>query len=342
MVRSGWFDILEIPADGEPTQIYAAFADPGEESRAVAHADVIAPLADLAVIRVAGVDAEVFLAAQLTSDVGTLGTRRTQFGAWCSAQGRVFALFRVIRLPDEFLLLLPAEIAETTVTRLRMYVLRARVTIDLTALLAAGVSGDAAIADLSSLIDCPADSDQVVSAAGLTALRFPDGRQRALVLGAAGPVASLWQRVEKHAQRVGYRAWRLLDIEAALPQVYAATQNRFLPQMLNLDLLGGLSFEKGCYPGQEVVARLKYRGQLKQRLLMARADTSDMVAIGSRLVIAGDGAAAGEVVMTARGADGSCAMSVVAQMELLDSGRVHLYDPAGPAVRLSPPPYLIG
>lgn len=342
MVRSSWLDILGTPADGETTEICAGFAEPGEESRAVAHVDVIAPLADMAVIRVADVDAEAFLAAQLTSDVGALGTQRTRFGAWCSAQGRVLALFRVIRLPDEFLLLLPAEIAETIVTRLRRYILRARVTIDISGLLAAGISGAAAIADLFSVIACPADSEQVVSAAGLTALRFPDGRQRALVLGAAEPVASLWQRVQKHAQRVGYRAWRLLDIEAALPQVYAATQNRFLPQMLNLDLLGGLSFEKGCYPGQEVVARLKYRGQLKQRLLMARADTSDMAAIGSRLVTAGDGAAAGEVLMTARHPDGSCSMSVVAPMELLDSGRVHLYDPAGPAVRLSPPPYLIG
>jgi len=340
MLRSGWFDIL-APAGGDTAEIYASFAEPGEESRAATHGDAIVPLADMAAIRVAGADAESFLAAQLTSDIGALGAQRTQLGAWCSAQGRVLVLVRVIRLPEEFLLLLPAEIAEATVTRLRMYVLRARVTLEVSDLLAAGISGADAMADLSSVMDFQEDADQVVFADGLTALRVRDRRKRAVVLGASEAVASLWQRLEKHARRVGYHAWRLLDIEAALPQVYGATQNRFLPQMLNLDLLGGLSFQKGCYPGQEVIARLKYRGQLKQRLLIARSDPIEPVAIGSRLVTAGDEAAAGEVVMTARHPDGGCAMSVVAQMNLLDSRRVHLYDPSGPAVRLTPPPYPI-
>ncbi|MGQ0659023.1 MAG: CAF17-like 4Fe-4S cluster assembly/insertion protein YgfZ [Chromatiales bacterium] len=317
------------------------FGDPGGEASAAQHGGVIAHLSELAVIQVAGEDAESFLSGQLTSDVQALAPGRSQLGAWCSPQGRVIALFRIVRLANAFWLLLPRDLIDATLKRLRMYVLRARVSLAEGGkeLLSIGVSGPAALATSSSLVAVPQTADEVTLAQGVTAIRLPDRRPRLLLLGEPELLASFWQDAIARLRPVGALTWRLLDIEAGLPQVYAVTRDRFLPQMLNLDVLGGLSFSKGCYPGQEIIARLKYRGQLKQRLYLGHADTNDVPVAGVRLAVADQEAAAGEVVMAAPHPDGGCALTAVMQMELVGTGRIHLYDVNGPAVRFSPPPY---
>jgi folate-binding protein YgfZ len=230
----------------------------------------IAPLESLAVLSARGPDARKFLQGQLSQDVAALGTGRVALAGFHNPQGRVLAILRLVPLADDALLLvLPGEIAGAIIQRLQRFVLRAKVTLadESAAWLRAGLPGDAALAALAAAGLAPA-------APGVGALAARDGRiawrhdaqpDRYLLLapvdvglpagcsGAADPGRAA-------------RDWQQADIAAGLPQVLAATSEAFVAQMLNLDVLGGISFEKGCYTGQEVIARAHYRGRVKRRL----------------------------------------------------------------------------
>jgi len=318
-----------------------AYGDPKGELAAALNGDVIVDLSPLALIEVAGEDAQGFLAAQLTSDVRALTADRSELSAWCSPQGRVLALLRIYRTADAFFLLLPSDLAESTLKRLRMYTLRSRVTISDRSdeLLRVGVSGEAARTTVADTTDLPDRPDQVTHGDGLTVIRLPDRRPRVLLVGRLDLLATFWTHSAASLRPASSTAWDLLNIEAAQPQVFTETRDKFLPQMLNLDLLGGLSFSKGCYPGQEVIARLKYRAQLKQRLYIGRADTGEVPAPGTRLAVQGSDMSAGEIVMAAPHPEGGVMCTAVVQIELATTNRVHVGSHSGPLIRFSPPPY---
>jgi folate-binding protein YgfZ len=200
------------------------------------------PLDDLRILAVTGSDRAAFLQGQLTQDVATANPDTTVMAGWADAKGRLlFAghLF-VARLPaDEALaLLVPAELADSLLRRIRMYILRAKAQATLLDIPLAGVIGT------------PGEP------AGFQAVRLHGHDKRHLHLGA--PV---------HAGTGARSAWQLADIRAGLPTVLTGTTGEFVPQMVNLDLIGGISFTKGCYTGQEIVARMKYLGRVKRRML---------------------------------------------------------------------------
>ncbi len=202
------------------------------------------PLDDLRILAVTGSDRAAFLQGQLTQDVATASPDTTVMTGWADPKGRLlFAghLF-VVRLPaDEALaLLVPAELADALVRRLRLYILRAKAQAALLDLPLTGLTGSPAAAGESRTIRLHGDDD------------------RHLAIGAGAVAGAL----------PGPRSdWQLADIRAGLPAVLAATTGEFVPQMVNLDLLGGISFTKGCYTGQEIVARMKYLGRVKRRML---------------------------------------------------------------------------
>lgn len=210
------------------------------------------PTRSHALLQVTGADAADFLHAQLTVDVHGLGTHRHALAAWCDAQGRALCLLRIIPAGDGYLLLLPADLAAAISQRLRMYVLRARVDIS-------PVDADWRIAGLTdSNASLPGDGelarddDRILlgwnTGSGLHALTI-------------GPQAATDAALPVEAE-----AWQLAEIDAGLPEILAPTSAMFVPQMLNLHWLRAIAFNKGCYPGQEIVARLQYRGRLKRRL----------------------------------------------------------------------------
>ncbi len=322
----------------------AHFGDAVAESRAALEGNVMADLSHLALIEVGGDDGEKFLAAQLTSDVLALTPQRTQLSAWCSARGRVLALFRVYRTPTSHRLLLPAELVEITLKRLRTFVLRARVTFEdiSSQFVRLGLSGPKAAERLGAVTArVPAESD----AAGITrhgvVMRLPGARPRFIYVGAAGEADMIWGELAADVRPVGACAWKLLDIEAGLPQVYAATRDEFIPQTLNLDALGAISFSKGCYPGQEIVARLKYRGRLKQRLYPGRAQTDQLPEHGAKIMVTGQEAHAGRIVDAASHPDGGAALLAVLNIEAAQGTELHLNTFDGPRCRFTMPPYPI-
>jgi folate-binding protein YgfZ len=222
------------------------------------------PLADMSVLGVHGAEAVRFLQGQLSNNVERLSGTRSLLAGFHNPQGRAIALLRLVRgAQGEVLALLPRELAAAVAGRLSKFILRARVRI----------ADDTAAWQLSGLI-APAGADipqglpqdvdgQSTLEDGSLAVRVPGTPWRWLLLGAAGHAlpAVLPQAVTGERER-----WRRLDIEAGLPQVYTGTSEGFVAQMLNLDLLDAVAFDKGCYTGQEVIARAHYRGRVKRRM----------------------------------------------------------------------------
>lgn len=213
-----------------------------------------ARLSRYGLLSVTGADARAFLHAQLTNDIEHLPADRWALAGWCSAKGRLLASFLVIPSPDGFLLQLARDLAAPVAKRLSMFVLRSKVK----------------IADLSDtwvqLGVWDTDMSGEVSWRGnIATVRV--GERRFLQIG---PSAELTQPVPG-ANEADEVQWTLQEIRAGRPLITSATQDQFVPQMVNFETLGGVDFQKGCYPGQEIVARAQYRGQVKRRMVHTRA-----------------------------------------------------------------------
>ena len=239
------------------------------ESTQTVHA---ALLPFLGVLRIGGEDAAHFLQGQLSSDVGLLAGGGTQLGAYMTPQGRVIALLRLHRTEDAIYALLPAELLERVSALLRRFVLRSRVQLQIAADLQVGWIGTSA---LSESVDPAAyDATRTMSAIPPTAAThvvafdYAPGRQ----VVAVPPDA--WRSMtglSSTRARPGIQdEWLAQDIADGLPQIFAATSEQFVPQMLNLDLLHAISFTKGCYTGQEIVARTQNLGRIKRRTFRYR------------------------------------------------------------------------
>lgn len=317
-------------------------AGPGSSRPELLEGDLSIPLADLGMVEVSGPDALPFVAAQLTSDVRGLTPATSQLGAWCTPAGRVLTIMRICRREEAMVLILPAAAVRATRERLQRYVLRARVTLSDGAgrIQLLGLSGPAALARIAARLGAaPQAPDGVVHGASLTALRIPGNPPRCLILGPAAEVRGLLEDLPTGVAVAGAESWDLLDILAGIPTVVPATAEHFLPQMLNLDALGGLSYSKGCYPGQEVIARLKYRGSLKRRMYLASVDASAAPAPATRLCPADRDTAVGEVVSAAAHPSRGIALLAVVDIEAAQSAAVHLGDPGGALLQFEPLPY---
>jgi hypothetical protein len=212
----------------------------------------IARLEQYGLLQVAGEDARAFLHAQLTNDVENLAPGAARYAGWCSAKGRLLATFLVVPCPGGFLLQLSRDLVPVVAKRLSMFILRSRVKIaDATGLWAQyGLWGPASGAALS-----------VSESGGSITVRIePD---RSLVL-APEPSSS------RYSPNASPGDWALAEIRAGRALIAQATQDQFVPQMVNLELAGGVDFHKGCYPGQEIVARAQYRGAVKRRMVRLR------------------------------------------------------------------------
>jgi len=274
--------------------------DPTQALRAVL-------LPGFGVLRIGGTDAVTFLQGQFTNDLRLLADGRTQVAACCTNQGRVIALARFRQTDDAIFALLPADLLGKVATHLRKFVLRSKVEILQAADLNVGaiLTGDAsAAAQAHRAFDEAALTMSPVPLAGTTEIvtfQYALGRE----VIAAPPAA--WRSISGLSlSRPSPRAqaeWLAADIAAGLPQVFAATSEQFTPQMLNVDLIDGVSFTKGCYTGQEIVARTHHLGRVKRRAMRFHlaADGAAPAPLANLLL---EGAKAADVLMTAETDDG--------------------------------------
>ena len=212
----------------------------------------VAKLEHYGLLHAAGDDARAFLHAQLTNDIENLAPGQARYAGWCSAKGRLLATLLVVPWAGGFLLQLSRDLAPTVLKRMSMFVLRSKVKIsDVTDLWAQyglwGPNGGNPLA--------VSESEGSISV-GIEPGRF-------LVLSPE-PSSS------RHSPNASADDWTLAEVRAGKALIAQATQDQFVPQMVNLELAGGVDFKKGCYPGQEIVARAQYRGAVKRRMVRLR------------------------------------------------------------------------
>lgn len=305
----------------------------------MAPTDGVLRLSDWGLIRAAGPDARSFLHGQLTQDVLNLPQDQARLAGFCSAKGRLMASFVVwSQGAEQLMLACSADLLPATLKRLSMFVLRAKCKLsDVSAeRVLWGATGDAARALMSSG-EWPTWGQR--TDATRTVVRLPDARvdgqpvPRCLVETAADAPAPEGATLDPSA-------WLALEAASGVPRIVAATSEHFVPQMVNLELVGGVNFQKGCYPGQEVVARSQYRGTLKRR---AFAVTSPVALLpGQEIFHSADAdQPAGEVVLAGRLAEGRHTALAELKISATVDGSLHLAAADGPALQLGTLPYAL-
>ncbi len=306
--------------------------------------EAVARLGSLTVLQVTGADATTFLQGQLTADVGDVGTATSRLAAWCSPKGRVLATFRLIAAPagGGYLLVCERWFVAKLLARLRMFILRATARIEDVGgkVGVAGVAGTRALPGRVAGWARGAGVDDATVFDVVAIARVPGRHPRFIVVGPHVSIASVAAPRDGRARRADDRAWRLADICAGVAEVGEDSSDAFVPQMLNLERLRAVSFEKGCYVGQEIVARTQHLGRIKRRTYVGR--TAAAIAPGAPIVDAARGEApkVGEVIAAQPHPEGGSAASVVLNIESAPSPALRVDRPGGARIRISPPDYM--
>ncbi|HUL93549.1 MAG TPA: folate-binding protein [Burkholderiales bacterium] len=287
--------------------------------------DFVARLDHLGTLRFGGEDAEGFLQGQLSCDVAEVSPRSSSYGAYCSAKGRMLASFLLWRDGEGFAMALSRDLAAAVQKQLSKFVLRSKVKVSdasesIVLVGASGAQAERALAD--AFPDAGAH------------LRTRDGRLL-LALPAAEAAGKLGGLELSDAAR-----WRWLDIRAGLPLITAVTRDQFVPQMANLELIGGVSFEKGCYTGQEIVARTQHLGKVKRRMFLA--NVAALAQAGDPLHSDDLGDQLGGTVLNAEASpEGGYDLLAVLQITSRERSTVRLKGRDGPVLRFLPLPYAV-
>lgn len=305
------------------------FGNQAQELLAARDATVIAPLLHLGLIECAGEDSKGFLHNQFTSDINHLAVDAAQHSAWCSPKGRMLASFLIFRNGPACLIQLAADLAPAIQKRLQMFILRSRVKLldRSPSHCLFGLSGaQAEQALLAASLPVPSEV--------LTSAEFADGKvirlsaSRFEVYVAGEAAATLWQALAASARPVGTTAWQWLDIQAGIPLIGEATREEFVPQMANFEKIGGVSFHKGCYPGQEVVARTQYLGKVKRHLY--RLNSAQPIRAGTPVFSSENPEhACGMVANAAPAPNGGFEALAVIQENFVANGHLELGQPGG-------------
>ncbi|HRP64766.1 MAG TPA: folate-binding protein [Thauera sp.] len=322
------------------------FSTPESEARAADEATIAVPLLHLGVIRSLGPDSADFLHNLVSNDVKKLAADAAEWNSFNSPKGRMIASLLMWPEAEGHAMALSADILPAFLKKFSMYVLRSKVKLsDASATLAlVGVAGAEAAAALQAAgIELPAaDMRQTVNAAGVRCIRL-DAQTHVLAVPAEAAPAVYDALLAKGAVKAGTAAWQLRMIRAGLPLITAPTQEEFVAQMLNYELIGGVNFHKGCYPGQEIVARTQYLGKLKKRMYRVALPAGVAATPGMDVYAPDFGEqSAGKLVNTAPTADGGSEALAVIQCSSAETGKLHLGAPDGPALALLPLPYALG
>ncbi len=338
-MNSEWKSFLEQQSASLDENLSARF--PGGEALAPVS---LFDLSRFGLLRVSGEDALEFLQGQFSNDLREVTTSHYQMNSYCNPKGRMLASFRVMSDDRGFLLQLPHETKATVLKRLPMFILRSKVVIeDLSErMVAIGIAGEETGKLLESIgLPVLADSGSCALHDGLLLCRLPGTPDRYQLIAENAPMQSIWKQLAEQARPADSTLWDLLEIRAGIPWVEMPTSELFVPQMLNLQLLDGVSFTKGCYTGQEVVARMRYLGKLKRRMYLAHIDTPQPPAPATALFSPQSDSpqGTGRVINACAVPEGGCDLLAVIEIEAAEAGEVRLGDEKGPVLKLLPLPY---
>jgi folate-binding protein YgfZ len=326
------------------------FGDTAAELNATAQSTVLCDLSQFGTLRVSGEEAQSFLQNLLSNDIREVSTTRAQLSSFNTAKGRMLATMLIWREGDDYLMQLPRPLAEAIRKKLSMYVLRAKVKITDASdeIISLGLSGASAQEVLREQFgELPQQQLGLTRIALGSVMKIDDTRLQINTTGQHAP--ALWEILSRHAQPVGSGCWDWLNIRSGIPMILPQTQEQFVAQMVNFDLIGGVNFKKGCYPGQEIVARMQYLGKLKRRMYLAHLNSSDTPQAGDELFSADDekqlsrhrmeGQASGMIVNAAPAPSGGYDVLATVQIANRETQAVHWKSLQGEALQFLSLPY---
>ncbi|RJF96332.1 folate-binding protein [Noviherbaspirillum saxi] len=306
----------------------------------------VAPLTDLGLIALTGEDGPGFLHSQLTNDVEHLTPSEARLAGYCTPKGRLLASLLMWKTEQTIFLQLPRPLQASVQKRLQMFILRSKAKLndvsDQHAML--GLGGESAAEVLRQwfpTLPAQAFAKQDTSFGSL--IRLPDafGSPRYQWIASAELAQQIWPELSRTLTPIGTRVWRLTDIHAGIPQITQPTQEQFVPQMINFELIGGVNFKKGCYPGQEIVARSQYLGKLKRRMLLATVEGAEVLPAMEIFSSADPGQPCGMIVNAERNLQNGVDCLVELKIAAAEEGTVHLGSAQGPVLSFGKLPYAL-
>lgn len=303
------------------------FGDAHLERKITAHGNVLCDLSHLGLLELKGADTVSFLQGQVTNDVKLLSGDNAHYSGYCSPKGRLLALFLAFAHQDHVHLQLPYSLLAPIMKRLTMYVMRSKVVIaDMSdSIIKMGVNGPDATRLMQAVFgQVPTQNYALIGLEKATLLKLPSAQQqdRYEIFTSAEYALALWNSLKADCQPVGKACWDSLEIQAGIPEIVASTQEQFVPQMINLDCLQAINFKKGCYTGQEIVARTHYLGSVKRRAFLATIATDALPAAGDKLVDANN-SEVGQLVRVAQGLDHTVDVLAELRIEAQQTGMVY-------------------
>ncbi|MFK7816817.1 MAG: folate-binding protein YgfZ [Gammaproteobacteria bacterium] len=341
-MNQNWQEFITTQGAVIDKQVLESFTSADSRSFNSQHT-YLCDLSNLGIIRASGDDALSFLHGQFTNDLNLVTNNNSQLSSYCNPKGRMLAIFRVFQKDDDYYLILNRDVLEPVLKKLTMFKLMAKVDLsdvsDEYVLL--GLAGPASASTLKEHgLQIPESTNTSTHEKETTVICMPSESSRFLLISEAEHAKTIWQSISNHTTASTYKTWELHDIQNGIPQVTAETNEAFIPQMVNLELIGGVNFQKGCYPGQEIVARTHYLGKPNRRMYHVSISTKNCPLPGTNIFSAKDGEQpVGKIVSAQHSSDDICNALAVLRTAKKSDDELHLEPSAGPKVTLLTLPY---
>lgn len=304
-------------------QLFQAFPAISAQLEVAASGTVVANLSERGLLKLSGEDSVPFLQGQVTNDVKLLNGSNSQFAGYCTAKGRLLALFFAFSIDNAIYLQLNRALTDSILKRLKMYVLRSKVTIsDESQTIRLGIAGKNAAQLLAKLFPTvPENPHSLVRHENTVIIRLPSAVPMFEIITDENQATALCTAMASESTFVSEQTWNWLETQAGIPEISPETQETFVPQMVNLDVLEGINFKKGCYTGQEIVARTHYLGTVKRRTQLAHIASETTPKAGDAIVDSNQ-QAIGQIVRAAPAMGGGFDVLAECRLESIDQGKV--------------------
>lgn len=344
-INTAWKEFLSQHGAIFDDNVVDHFGDKTQELITTQNTNILADLSHFGIIKVEGEEAESFLQNQFSNDIHSVNPSQSQLSAYCSPKGRMLAGFQIFKFENAYFLRLPASILEATLKRLRMYVLRSKVTLEdaSTQWVRFGISGIESVSVLQKeFSSVPSNINEVVQIAQICIIRLPGSIPRFELHGEREAMQKRFEQLSTVATPVGMHAWNWLAIKAGVPEIYPQTVEDFVPQMVNYAALNGISFKKGCYPGQEIVARMHYLGKLKRRMYLLHTDSNTLPSPGDEIYCKSSGdSSCGKIVDAQCSPEGGIDLLAVVQIAKAEAELLYLDASNNTSLQMGKLPYTV-
>jgi hypothetical protein len=340
-MNSAWYSYLQNHNAVIENNYVSHYGNASVELKSTYSNTIIADLSHFGLIGFSGEDASTFLQGQLSCDVGKIDLCTAQYGSCCTPKGRMLASFLIWQNANEYLMQIPISLLIPLEKRLSIYVLRSKVKLNNVSdtHVRIGIAGNRAVDAVKEIFGATPDPLLgVINNEHESILCLAQNRFEIVTTPEHAP--KLWEHFRKYAMPVGRLCWDWLEIKAGIPVITPATQEQFVPQMTNLEAIGGISFQKGCYPGQEIVSRTQYLGKIKRRMYLANIVTKEPIAAGD-VLYSNNKQSCGMVVNAAPSPEGGYDVLAVIQTDSVKNENIYWKALTGPTLKIMPLPYLL-